>query len=143
MKTCPSVVRIAMGAAVCVVISSAVAAPWQLPKPLGHAVHYGVNTATDAWLLWGYGISEHVPDVGSDEHPNGLFKPALRSVRAVGDKAWKGTRQAATWLVRHAREAVILLSEQEERTIRSASTDPHGAVLQGTEVAYPQPRRDR
>ena len=98
-----------MGAAVCGVISSAVATPWELPKSLQGAVRIAVEGTSDLCLWWGYGIRERPPTEPRDESPRPRLAPVVQHLRAAGKQVWHGTRTAAAWTQNHASEVLVLL----------------------------------
>jgi hypothetical protein len=100
-----------MGAAVCVVISSAAATPWALPQPLPHVVRLAVENTSDLFLWWGYGIRSR-PDedaANGSRHRRMRITPVVRRLRSAGDKLWHGTGATAAWVRNHAAEIMVLI----------------------------------
>lgn len=109
MKAGPLMVQILVAAAAGAVVSSAVASPWRLPRPLRNAVTTAVDAATDVWLSWQYGIDERPPDPIPDE-PSDAH--ARDHVRAAAVRVWQRTREAAARIRGYARRAVVFVAKR-------------------------------
>ena len=125
MKATLSLVWLLMGAGVCVVISSAVATPWELPKPIQGAVRIAVESTSDLALWWGYGIRERPPEADESHRPR--LVPVVKHLRAAGEQVWHGTRSAAAWMRNHATEVLVMLvflSESSDQELPDHADDP-------------------